>query len=183
MVTTAGRPIVAALLLLLSETRLLALPRDKRFAALLADSRRFQNEVSERLAEQVLHALYELPRGLQAADDASKRELLREALAERPDDVYHALLSRECRASQGEAGTARGASCSASTTFAARVASFEDVTRYPRNDRTHCLGIASPRCRRAGNRLPGGSPWTGGATGWAACQRWMRRWMRCEAGS
>ena len=93
MVTTAGRPIVAALRLLLSETRLLALPRDKRFAALLADSRRFQNEVSERLAEQVLHALYELLRGVQAADDAWDRELLREALAERPDDVYHALLT------------------------------------------------------------------------------------------
>ena len=93
MVTTAGRPIVAALRLLLSETRLLALPRERRFAALLANSRRFQNEVSERLAEQVLHALYELLRGLQAADDASDRELLREALAERPDDVYHALLT------------------------------------------------------------------------------------------
>ena len=93
MVTTAGRPIAAALRLLLSETRLLALPRDKRFAALLADSRRFQNEVSERLAQQVLHALYELLRGVQAADDAWDRELLREALAERPDDVYHALLT------------------------------------------------------------------------------------------
>ena len=93
MVTTAGRPIVAALRLLLSETRLLALPRDKRFAALLADSRRFQNEVSERLAEQVLHALYELLRGVQAADDAWDRELLRGALTERPDDVYHALLT------------------------------------------------------------------------------------------
>ena len=91
--TTAGRPIVAALRLLLSEMRLLALPRDKRFAALLADSRRFQNEVSERLAEQVLHALYELLRGVQAADDASDRELLREALDERPDDLYHALLT------------------------------------------------------------------------------------------
>ena len=54
MVTTAGRPIMAALRVLLSQTRLLSLPRDKRFAALLADSRRFQNEVSERLAEQVL---------------------------------------------------------------------------------------------------------------------------------
>ena len=93
MQTTAGRPIVAALRLLLGETRLLALPRDKRFAALLADSRRFQNEVSERLAEQVLHALYELLRGVQAADDAWDRELLREALDERPDDVYHALLT------------------------------------------------------------------------------------------
>ncbi len=93
MVTAAGRPIAAALRLLLSETRLLALPREKRFAALLADSRRFQNKVSERLAEQVLHALYELLRGVQAADDAWDRELLREALADRPDDVYHALLT------------------------------------------------------------------------------------------
>ena len=93
MVTTAGRPIVAALRLLLSQTRLLSLPRGERFATLLADSRRFQNEVSERLAEQVLHALYELLRGVQAADDASHGELLREPLAERPDDVYHALLT------------------------------------------------------------------------------------------
>ena len=93
MVATAGRQIVAALRLLLSQTRLLSLPRDKRFAALLADSRRFQNEVSERLAEQVLHALYELLRGVQAADDASHSELLREPLAERPDDVSHALLT------------------------------------------------------------------------------------------
>ena len=36
--------------------------------------------------------------------------------------------------------------CSASTTFAARVASFKDVTRHPQNDRTRCLGpIASRR--------------------------------------
>ena len=93
MVKTAGRPMVAALRLLLSQTRLLSLPRDKRFAALLQDSRRFQNEVSERLAEQVLHALYELLRGFQAAHDASRSALLREPLAERPDDIYHALLT------------------------------------------------------------------------------------------
>ena len=93
LVTTAGRPMVAALRLLLSQTRLLSLPRDKRFAALLRDSRRFQNTVSERLAEQVLHALYELLRGFQAAHDASRGALLRDTLAERPDDIYHALLS------------------------------------------------------------------------------------------
>ena len=40
--------------------------------------------MSERLAEQVLHALYELLRGVQAADDTSHGELLREPLAERP---------------------------------------------------------------------------------------------------
>ena len=92
MVQTAGRPISTALRLLLSERRLLALPRAQRLAALLDDSRKFQNEVSERLAEQVLHALYELLRGFQAAHDASGGELLRQTLAEHPDEVYRALL-------------------------------------------------------------------------------------------
>lgn len=93
MVQTAGRPISAALRLLLSEERLLALPRHQRLAALLSDSRKFQNEVSEKLAEQVLHALYELLRGFQAAHDASGGTLLRQVLAERQDEVYRALLT------------------------------------------------------------------------------------------
>jgi hypothetical protein len=93
MVQTAGRPISTALRLLLSQPRLLSLPRAQRFAALLEDSRKFQNEVSERLAEQVLHALYELLRGFQSAHDASKGELLRQPLAEHPDEVYRALLT------------------------------------------------------------------------------------------
>jgi hypothetical protein len=93
MVQTAGRPISTALRLLLGQARLLSLPRAQRFAALLEDSRKFQNEVSERLAEQVLHALYELLRGFQAAHDASKGELLRQPLAEHPDEVYRALLT------------------------------------------------------------------------------------------
>ncbi len=76
-----------------SQPRLLSLPRAQRLAALLEDSRKFQNEVSERLAEQVLHALYELLRGFQAAHDASKGELLHEPLAEHPDEVYRALLT------------------------------------------------------------------------------------------
>jgi hypothetical protein len=67
MIQTAGRPISTAMRLLLSQARLLSLPRAQRLAALLEDSRKFQNEVSERLAEQVLHALYELLRGFQAA--------------------------------------------------------------------------------------------------------------------
>jgi len=93
MVQTAGRPISTALRLLLGQPRLLSLPRAQRLAALLEDSRKFQNEVSERLAQQVLHALYELLRGFQAAHDASKGELLREQLAEHPDEVYRALLT------------------------------------------------------------------------------------------
>lgn len=93
MVQTAGRPIVAALRLLLSERRLLTLPRHQRLQVLLEDSRKFQNEVSERLAEQVLHALYELLRGFQAAHDASKAELLREVLERHAEEVYRALLT------------------------------------------------------------------------------------------
>ena len=93
MTQTAGRPIASALRLLLNERRLLALPRAQRLAALLEDSRRFQNEVSEKLSEQVLHALYELLRGFQAAHDASGGELLREPLADDPDEVYRALLT------------------------------------------------------------------------------------------
>jgi len=93
MVQNGGRPISTALRLLLGETRLLALPRAQRLAALLEDSRKFQNEVSERLAEQVLHALYALLRGFQAAHDASKAELLRQPLADHPDEVYRGLLT------------------------------------------------------------------------------------------
>ena len=93
MVQTAGRPICTALRLLLSEHRLLSLPQHQRLAALLEVSRKFQNEVSERLAEQVLHALYEFLRGFQAAHDASGGEILREPLAEHPDEVYRALLT------------------------------------------------------------------------------------------
>ncbi len=93
MVQSAGRPICTAMRLLLSESRLLTLPRMQRLAALLQSSRAFQNEVSEELAEQVLHALYELLRGFQAAHDASGGELLRGPFADRPDDVYQALLT------------------------------------------------------------------------------------------
>ena len=93
MLTTAGRPICTALRLLLRQTRLLALPRKQRLAALLEESRKYQNEVSERLAEQVLHALYELLRGFQAANDADGGHLLARQLREHPDEVYHALLT------------------------------------------------------------------------------------------
>ena len=93
MLTTAGRPICTAMRLLLNERRLLTLPRAERLTALLEDSRRYQNEVSERLAEQVLHALYELLRGFQSAHDATGGELLRRPLAEHSDQVYHALLT------------------------------------------------------------------------------------------
>ena len=93
MLQTAGRPILAALRLLLSQQRLLALPRGERLAALLDESRKFQNEVSERLAEQVLHALYALLRGFQAANEETHGALLRGPLRDDPDAVYRALLT------------------------------------------------------------------------------------------
>jgi hypothetical protein len=93
MLQTAGRPVVSALRLLLGEETLLSLPRPRRLPALLDESRKYQNEVSERLSEQVLHALYELLRGFQAAHDASRGELLRAPLSESPDEVYRGLLT------------------------------------------------------------------------------------------
>ena len=93
MIRTAGRPICTALRLLLNQRRLLSLPRPQRLAALLEDSRKYQNEVSERLAQQVLHALHELLRGFQAAHDLSGRKLLEQPLEDGPDDVYRALLT------------------------------------------------------------------------------------------
>ena len=93
MLTTAGRPICAALRLLLSQSRLLTMLPSKRLAFLLKESRKYQNEVSERLSEQVLHALYELLRGFQAAHDASHEVLLQEPLGEDSDEVYRALLT------------------------------------------------------------------------------------------
>jgi hypothetical protein len=93
MAQTAGRPICTAMRLLLGQQRLLTLPKEKRLAALLDDSRKFQNEVSEKLAEQVLHGLYELLRGFQAAHDASDGTLLREPFDRDPDEIYHGLLT------------------------------------------------------------------------------------------
>lgn len=93
MLNTQGRPIGAALRMLLSQERLLTLPEDKRLPALLSNSRKYQNTVSEQLAQQVLHALYELLRGLQAAQDRTNGALLRGTLQEQPDEIYRSLLS------------------------------------------------------------------------------------------
>ncbi|MDE2874318.1 MAG: N-6 DNA methylase [Gemmatimonadota bacterium] len=93
MLPTAGRPLCAALRLLLLESRLLALPEKKRLAGLLEESRKYQNVVSERLSEQVLHGLHELLRGFQSAHEKSHGELLAHELEQDPDNVYRALLT------------------------------------------------------------------------------------------
>jgi len=93
MAKVAGRPIFAALHMLLNVERLFSLPEKQRLPAILADSRKYQNVVSTKLAEQVLAALYELVRGFQAADEQRRGELLREVLAADPNHVYAGLLT------------------------------------------------------------------------------------------
>ena len=93
MLPTAGRPLCAALRLLLNERRLLALPKKERLAGLLEASRKYQNVVSERLAEQVLHGLHELLRGFQSADGKWHGRLLEHELEQDRDNVYRALLT------------------------------------------------------------------------------------------
>jgi len=92
MAEVAGRPIFAAMHLLLSAERLFSLPEKQRLQAILSDSRKYQNDVSTKLAEQVLASLYELLRGFQAADDLRHGELLREVLRSEPNHVYAGLL-------------------------------------------------------------------------------------------
>jgi hypothetical protein len=59
MTEVAGRPIFAALMMLFSAERLFTLPDKQRLPSILAESRKYQNLVSTKLAEQVLAALYE----------------------------------------------------------------------------------------------------------------------------
>jgi hypothetical protein len=93
MAQVAGRPIFAALHMLLCEERLFSLGEKQRLPAILADSRKYQNVVSTQLAQQVLSALFELLRGFQAADDQRKGELLRGILAADSNQVYSGLLT------------------------------------------------------------------------------------------
>jgi hypothetical protein len=73
MSEVAGRPILAALHMLLGECCSAAAPSTARLPALLARSREYQSSVSTQLAGQVLDALYELLRGFQAADQIPAR--------------------------------------------------------------------------------------------------------------
>ena len=92
MTEVAGRSIFAALQMLLCAERLFMLPDKQRLPNILSESRKYQNLVSTKLAEQVLAALYELLRGFQAADDQRHGELLRDVLKDDPNQVYAGLL-------------------------------------------------------------------------------------------
>jgi len=72
MAEVAGRPMLGALELLLGVDRLFGGNPEQRLPALLVASRKNQNEVSTRLAEQVLEALWELLLGFDAAERVAR---------------------------------------------------------------------------------------------------------------
>jgi hypothetical protein len=89
LATTAGRPMLAGLKLVLGAFRLFNAPSVQRLRALLKASRDAQAAVSTALAGQVLGALHELLRGLNAAEP----ELIQELARHRPQHLYEGLLS------------------------------------------------------------------------------------------
>ncbi len=89
----AGRPILGAMCMLLGAERLFQVPPNKRLPNVLKESRKYQNEVSTRLAEQVLGALDELVRGFELADADRGGDLLRHAITADPQHVYGGLIT------------------------------------------------------------------------------------------
>jgi len=76
LATVHGRPLLSALHMLLCEHRVFAARDGSRLLDVLAESRKYQSEVSTRLSQQVLGALWELLHGFQAADEATRGRLL-----------------------------------------------------------------------------------------------------------
>lgn len=93
MTMAANWPMLAALHLLLHSDRLFIGPENQRLPAILEASRRYQNEVSIRLAGQVLRALNELVRGFQEADRAARGKILGDALQHDPNHIYGGMLT------------------------------------------------------------------------------------------
>lgn len=93
LATVPGRPLLAALHMLLCAPRLFTLERRRRLPALLADSRKYQSAVTDQLAGQVLAALQELLRGFQAAHEQSEEQRLLKEVLEDPTQLYGGLLT------------------------------------------------------------------------------------------
>jgi len=93
MTEVSGRLILGAMDMLLGADRLFNVPSDRRLLKLLADSREYQAEVSNKLADQVLDALWELLRGVQTADAAVNGKLLGEIAKTDPQHIYGGLIT------------------------------------------------------------------------------------------
>ncbi|WP_228059769.1 Eco57I restriction-modification methylase domain-containing protein [Plectonema radiosum] len=93
MCEVSGRSILAALDMLLGQDRLFNVPTQRRLPKLLSDSREYQAEVSNKLANQVLDALWELLRGFQIADAGVNGKLLGEIARSEPQHIYGGLIT------------------------------------------------------------------------------------------
>ncbi|MDF1665579.1 MAG: N-6 DNA methylase, partial [Planctomycetota bacterium] len=83
MAEVAGRMVLGAMHMLLSEFRVFSAPDGRRLSDLLHESRKYQ----------VLGALWDLLAGFQAADEVSKRNLIADATREAPEHIYGGLLT------------------------------------------------------------------------------------------
>ena len=91
MTTVAGRPMLGALQMLLGVDRMFSGSSDQRLPELLNESRKRQNDVSTRLAEQVLEALWELLLGFDEAERNAQNKgttVLGDLPKQDPDHIY-----------------------------------------------------------------------------------------------
>ena len=93
MCSVGGRIFLSALHMLLSEHRVFGAPDGQRLSDLLVQSRKYQSDVSNQLAEQVLGALWELLRGFQAADEAANGRVLFDLPRTDPQQIYGGVLT------------------------------------------------------------------------------------------
>ena len=93
MALPAGRPILSAFHMLLSEEPLFSGRDGARLPDLLRKSREAQAEVSTRLSQQVLAALYHLLQGFVAADARNGDGRLAELARQDPQQLYSGLIT------------------------------------------------------------------------------------------
>jgi len=99
MASVGGRPILDALVMLLSANRFFGVVDDENIKrtlpGILAESRKRQANVTNDLADQVFEALQILLRGFETAAERGGRDLLEDALAREHDHLYKGQPPRE----------------------------------------------------------------------------------------
>ncbi|MGE3752772.1 MAG: DNA methyltransferase [Planctomycetota bacterium] len=93
MATVGGRPILDALVMLFSVSRLYAVAPDRQLPAILAASRRRQADVTDALSGQVFEALQVLLAGFESAAERDGWLHLSDALQRDDDHLYGGLLT------------------------------------------------------------------------------------------
>ncbi|MEZ4364023.1 MAG: DNA methyltransferase [Kofleriaceae bacterium] len=97
LLEVGGRPILDALIMLLGATRLFGVAPEHQLAAILAESRKRQANVTNELADQVFDALQILLAGFEAAAERDGRAVLDAAYARADDHLYGGLLTQLLR--------------------------------------------------------------------------------------